>query len=262
MRLVVAFLRRDLRIERSYRAALVGQLIGGLLFLATFGVLSPVIRQDFEAEFGSSYFAFVAVGLAVTGALLSAIQAFSASLREAQVEGTLEAMMLSPSRSEDVVSAMGAWPLLVGIGFSVATLVAAGGFGAGYRINWLALAVTAVLSLAAFAGLGLLGAAAVMVAKRGNPVATLIGMVGSLTAGAYAPVSTFPGWLQAVATANPMTYAVRSWRGALLAGQSPADLAGSLAVLATMAAVALPLGRWSLRRAVGVARRDGTLAGY
>lgn len=262
MRLVLAFLRRDLRIERSYRAALVGQLLGGLLFLATFAVLSPVVRSDFEAEFGSSYFAFVAVGLAVTGALLSALQAFSASLREAQVEGSLEAMMLSPAPSQDVVSAMGAWPLVVGMGFSAVTVVTAAAFGASFRVHWPALALTAVLSLAAFAGLGLLGAAAVMVAKRGNPVATLVGMVGSLTAGAYAPVATFPGWLQAVASANPMTYALRAWRGALLQGRAPGQLAGSLLVLAGLAAAAVPLGRWALRRALAVARRDGTLAAY
>ena len=46
---------------------------------------------------------------------------------------------------------------------------------------------------------GLLSAAGVLLTKRGNPVATIVGMVGSLTAGAYAPVDTFPHWLRWVA---------------------------------------------------------------
>jgi ABC-2 type transport system permease protein len=261
-RLVAAFLRRDLRIERSYRAALIGQAAGGLMFLATFAILTPVVRDDFEARFGTSYLSFVAVGLAVTGALLTALQAFSSSLREAQVEGTLEAMMLSPARSEDVVTAMGAWPLLVGTGFSVGTLAAAAVGGAELHIHPLTLVAAAALSLAAFVGLGLTGAAAVLVAQRGNPVATLIGMAGSLTAGAYAPVETFPGWLQAVAAANHMTYALDAWRAALLSGEPPAAVGRELVVLAGLAVVAVPLGRLSVKRALAVARRNGSLASY
>ena len=260
--LVRAFVRRDFRIERSYRAAVAGQVLGGLLFLATFGVISPIVRSDFDSQFGTSYFAFVATGIAVTGALLAALQSFASSLRDAQLEGTLEGMLLAPVPNEDVVACMGAWPLLVGFGFTTLTITAAWIAGARLSVNWISLGLTAAASLAAFAGLGLIAAAGVMVAKRGNPVATLVGMAGSLSAGAYAPTSTFPGWLRAVASANPMTYALRAWRGALLDARPPADLAGSLAVLAGLAVVALPVSRWALRRALAAARRDGTLATY
>lgn len=259
---LAAFLRRDLRITRTYRAALVGQVAGVLLFLATFGLLSPVVRDDFPERFGTGWLGFVAVGIAVSGVLIAALQSFAAALREGQLDGTLEAMLLAPIPQRRVIALLGAAPLASGVGFGVLGLAAAGVAGAEYRVSPLSLALTSVLSLAAFAALGLAGAAAVLVAKRGNPVAGLIGMAGSLAGGAYVPVDTFPGWLQVLAALNPMAYALEAWRGALLDAAPPNDLLGPLLVLASIAAVGIPAAAWLVGRAVDVARVDGTLAAY
>lgn len=261
-RLAGAFLRRDVRIMRSYRAALVGQLLGTLLFLASFAVVSPIISEDFGDRYGAGYLAFAAVGIAVTGALLSALQAFSESVREAQLEGTLEAVLMAPVRREAVVAAMGAYPVLAGTAAAGLTLAVAAGLAGGFDVHPVSVLLALVVSLAAFAALGLLAAAVVLVAKRGNPVATLIGMVGAVTAGAYAPVDTFPGWLQAVADVNPLTYALDAWRSATLRGEGPGAVAGELGVLGTVAVVVGPLAWWVLGRAIDVARRDGTLVSY
>lgn len=261
-RLFGAFVQRDLRVMRSYRAALLGQVVGTLLFLASFAVVAPLISDDFDDEYGAGYVAFAAVGIAVTGALLSALQAFSESVREAQLEGTLEAILMAPVRREAVIAAMGAYPLLAGTVAAGLTLGVAAGFAGGFDIHPLSTLLVLVVSMAAFAALGLLAAAVVLVVKRGNPLATLVGMVGAVTAGAYAPVDTFPGWLQAVAAINPMTYALDAWRSATLLGEGPAEVAGDLAVLLAVALVVGPLSGWVLRRAIDTARRDGTLVTY
>ena len=261
-RRTAAFVLRDLRVARSYRAALIGQVVGTLLFLASFAVVAPVIRDDFADEYGAGYIAFAAVGIAVTGALLSALQAFSESVREAQLEGTLEAILMAPARREVVLASMGTYPLLAGVVAAGLTLGVAAVAVGGFDVHPVSLALTMIVSLAAFAVLGLLAGAVVLVAKRGNPLATLLGMVGAVTAGAYAPVSTFPGWLQGVARVNPMTYAIDAWRGATLGGEAPGAVAGDLAVLAAVSVVVAPLAWWALRAAVDVARRDGTLVTY
>jgi len=261
-RIVAAFVVRDVRIMRSYRAALLGQVVGTLLFLASFAVVSPIIADGFAEEHGAGYVAFAGVGIAVTGALLSALQAFSESVREAQLEGTLEAVLMAPVRREGVVAAMGAYPLVAGVAAAGLTLGVAAAFAGGFDVHPASLLLALVASVAAFAALGLLAAAAVVVAKRGNPVATLVGMLGAVTAGAYAPVDTFPGWLQAVAAVNPMTCALDAWRAATLQGEGPGAVAGDLAVLAAVAVVVGPLAWWALGRAIDVARRDGTLVTY
>jgi ABC-2 type transport system permease protein len=152
--------------------------------------------------------------------------------------------------------------VLAGLVAAALTLAVAGVAVGGFDVHPVSLVLTVVVSLAAFATLGVLAGAVVLVVKRGNPLATLLGMVGAVTAGAYAPVSTFPGWLQGIATINPMTYAIDAWRGATLSGAGPGDVAGDLAVLAVVTIVVAPIGWWSLRRAVDVARRDGTLVTY
>jgi len=257
-----AFLRRDLRLARSYRAAFLGQFLGIALFLATFGLMSSVVRNDFATRFGSDYFAFAAVGIAVSGALVAALTAFGGALREAQLDGTLEAVLTTPAPQEETVALLGAYPLLFGFVGGAVTLVGAALFGANYDIDVLALVLAAVLSICAFAALGLLTAAGVLIAKRGNPVAGLLGMAGTVAAGAYVPTSTFPGWLQAVAAVNPMTYALRAWRGALLEGRGPSSLAAPLLVLAVLTVVGLPVALTVLRRAIDLARAEGTLATY
>ena len=262
LRLAGAFLRRDLQVARSYRAALAGQVVGTLLFLASFAVVAPVIETDFAERFGTGYIAFAAVGIAVTGALLAALQAFSESVREAQLEGTLEAFLMAPASRPSVVAAMGAYPVVAGFAGALLTLLVAAVATGDFEVQPVSLVLAAVVSLAAFSALGLLAGAAVLLVKRGNPVATLLGMLGSLTGGAYAPVETFPSWLQRVADANPITYALRAWRGALVEGASPGDVGGSLLVLVVLAAVLAPVAWSALGRAVDVARRDGTLATY
>jgi len=262
LRVAGAFLRRDVLVARSYRAALVGQVAGTLLFLASFAVVAPVVDHDFAERFGTGYVAFAAVGIAATGALLAALQAFSESVREAQLEGTLEAFLMAPTTRPAVVTAMGTYPVVAGFAAAALTLVVAGIATGDFDVQPVSLLVAAVASVAAFSALGLLAGAAVLVIKRGNPVATLVGMVGSVTGGAYAPVDTFPSWLRGVAAANPITYALKAWRGALVAGKSPGELGHPLLVLAGVAVVIGPLAWWALTRAIDVARADGTLATY
>ena len=262
MRRLRAFLARDLRVLRSYRAAVVGQLLGTLLFLASFAVVSSVVRRDFELRFGAGYAAYASVGIAITGALLTAVQAFADSVREAQLEGTLEAMFLAPVRREAVVAGMGAFPIAVGVVTATVAMLAVAGATRDFRVDALTVLLALPLSVVAFAGVGLLSAAGVMLAKRGNPIATIVGMVGSLTAGAYAPVDTFPHWLRWVAHVNPMTYALEVWRGGLLFGKAPGDVAGPLAVLAGVAVFMVPVSWWALGRSIDIARTDGTLGSY
>ena len=201
-------------------------------------------------------------GIAVSGALLGALSAFSGSLREAQLDGTLEAVLLAPVAHRRLVALLGAWPLPFGFAGAALTLSIAAGVAGGFHVNAVSLVLVLVLSAGAFGAFGLLAAAVVLVAKRGNPVSGVIGMAGSVAAGAYVPTETFPRWLQVIAGANPMTYALRAWRGALLEGVGPSDLGGPLLVLLALCVAGIPLALMALRRCIDLARSDGTLCVY
>src|SRR4051812_27653859 len=152
---------------RSYRAAFLGQVLGTLLFLASFAVVAPLVRDDFASTYGSGYASFAAVGVAITGVLLSALQAFSESIREAQLEGTLEAILMAPVRREALVAAMGAYPVVAGLAGATLTLTVAAVAIGDFDPNAASAVLAAVTSLGAFAALGLLAGAIVLVVKRG-----------------------------------------------------------------------------------------------
>jgi ABC-2 type transport system permease protein len=64
---------------------------------------------------------------------------------------------------------------------------------------------------------------------------------------AFAPLDTMPGWMQAIATANPVTHATEALRGHVLGTATAGDTAIALAAAVAMGvAVAVPpAGRWS-----------------
>jgi ABC-2 type transport system permease protein len=262
LRLARAFLRRDLQVARSYRIAFISQAVGTILFLAAFAVVTPIVSDDFSSRYGAGYTAYAAVGIAVTGTLLSALQTFAESIREAQLDGTLEVVLMTPASRPSVIAAMGAFPVLAGLVSTALTLILAAVATGDFSIAPLSLVLAALASIAAFSALGLLAGAAMLVVKRGNPVASIVGLLGAIAGGAYAPVDTFPGWLQRIADINPITYALDAWRGALLEGRGPGSIADSLLVLVAIAVAITPLAWHALGKALDLARTDGTLATY
>ena len=120
----------------------------------------------------------------------------------------------------------------------------------------------ALLALASFSGLGLLATATLIQTKRGG---TLIGFAASafaLLGGVFYPVSILPGWLQAMAHALPISYALDGVRRASLRSPDLAAIGLDALVLVLYTAVLLPLAflvsGWSVDRA----RRAGSLAQY
>ena len=54
---------------------------------------------------------------------------------------------------------------------------------------------------------------------------------------AFAPLDTMPGWMQAIATANPVNHATEALRGAVLGTTTTSDVAGALLAAAALWAI-------------------------
>jgi ABC transporter DrrB family efflux protein len=66
---------------------------------------------------------------------------------------------------------------------------------------------------------------------------------------AFVPISTMPGWMQAFASNQPVTYVVNTMRSLALGGPMAADLWKSIAWLAGIFIVFVPLAVRAYRRA-------------
>jgi ABC-2 type transport system permease protein len=279
LRRMAAFFLRDLRVELSYRLALVLQL-GGLawmLVLVYFGG-RLVGAQPALAPYGGDWFRFVVLGYAPLEYLRVALFGFSGRLREAQTLGTLEAMLTTRAGIPTIVFGSVAYP------FALATVRAALFFAAGLlsapaslptpdaivvvtyaglsllTVEWTVVLTFMALSLLTFGALGLLSASFVMVFKKGDPVSWIFFGTSTLLSGLFFPTSVL-GRAEPVSRLFPLTYAMEGSRlGAQ--GVPLAELRTEALVLLGFSVVLVPLSTWCFRAALDRARRDGTLSHY
>lgn len=96
MKKPLAFLKRDLLIEVSYRFSFVFQVVSILLSIASYYFLARFIGSSLIPgldAYGGDYFAFVLIGVALYDYLTTSLDAFSRSIRESQLAGTMEALL-------------------------------------------------------------------------------------------------------------------------------------------------------------------------
>lgn len=264
---ILAFLVRDFFIATSYRLSFLLQLSGVFFAVTSFYFLSRLFGQSPEllAEYGGDYLSFAVVGLALMSYFHTSFQSFATSIRNEQVQGTLEAVLLTPTGVATFAVASSAWDFL----WSTWTAAVYIGFGwllFGVEIRGsLALGLgLLLLTILVFSSLGVLSASFVMVFKRGDPMAFVLGGLSAMLGGVFYPVRVLPEWLQSLAALLPITHALDGLRRVLLTGATASDpmVQRDIMVLLLFGAVATPASLLAFRAAVKLARREGTLVQY
>ena len=267
VRIMWAFIRRELSALGGYRAAFVIRLLGVGLAIASTVFLSRfvgAVANPYLASYGGNYLGFMVLGLLAATFQQVGVSGLAQRIRTAQMMGTLEAEIATPAPPWMVLGAppmyeFGAAALRSAAYLCAATLMLGLDLG---RANWLSLALAMPLIIAAFSGLGLLAAGTTMLVRKLNPVAMVIGSLSFFLSGVLYPVSVLPGWLRALAQLLPLTHALAVLRGALLVGAGPAALARSFVALTIFAGVLAPVGAAVFAYALRRARIDGSLSHY
>lgn len=185
-------------------------------------------------------------------------------LRGEQMHGTLESNWLCPTWRASLLLGGALTKLLVSLLFMAIALVEFRVFfGVQLLGGNLGLALLVLLlTIPIIHGIGIAFASMVLRFKEANAMVFLVRGFFMVFCGITFPVAVLPGWMQAVAAALPLTYAIRAMRGALLANAGFAELRGDLAVLAVFALLT-PLAGYSLFLSVERgARRRGDLGQY
>jgi ABC-2 type transport system permease protein len=267
LRVLVAFIRRELAALGGYRTAFFvrffgfGLAAGSLLFMSRF--VGAAVNPHLAAYRGN-YLGFVVLGFLGTEFQQVGVQGLAQRIRIAQMMGTLEAEVATPAAPWMVLGAPPVYEFAVSSLRSAAYLVGAKlllGLDLS-RVNWVSLAVAIPLIVAAFSGLGLLAAASTMLVRRMNPVSMVIGSLSFFLSGVMYPVSVLPGWLRAVGRILPLTHALAVLRGALLVGAGPGELRDSFLALLVFAGLLAPIGAGLFAYALKRARLDGSLSHY
>ncbi len=268
-----AFVWRDFLIEVSYKSAFI-LYFGGVIFSVGIwfffsGFLQENLKDKMDSLTGGNLFAFILFGIAPYHYQQVSLSAFGSRFREEQVTGTLEAMLVCPTRTPLVIFASALFEfiftsfrvvlyIIVGMIFSLFTsrpiALHAGGLPAALII-FILMVLTSV-------GIGIMAAAFVMYFKKGEVLVTLISSASALLGGVFFPTGALPGFAQPFSKLLPISYTTDGVRRALLTGEGMLDLMPQIQVLALFAVILLPLGLFIFRVALRAARRDGTLVQY
>jgi ABC-2 type transport system permease protein len=267
IRKVPAFMRRDLLVMLSYRVAFVSDILAIAVQAAMFGFIAKLVDESRLPSYGgvqAGYFEFVMIGVVITTVSGLLLQRVATAIRQEQMIGTLEALLISPTSPTTVQAGSVAFDLIF-IPVRIAALMLAVSFTLGLDFE-AAGALPALALLIAFVpfvwGLGLLAAAAIVTFRRGTGLlGAAMGMLG-LVSGAFFPLVLLPMWLQHLAEANPVAIVMEGTRNALIGGADWGSVASDAVVLLPVSAFALFAGVTAFRAALNREHRRGTLGLY
>lgn len=264
---VGAFLRRDLLVAWSYRVDFFGDIASLLVQVFMFYFIGLLVDPATLPSFGgepTSYLEFVAIGIALGTFVQLALSQVAGALREEQFQGTLECLLLTPTRTLTIQLGALAYDLIyVPVRTALFLVIIAVGFGLDFYMDGILPALVVLMLVIPFVwGLGVASAAAVLTFRRGEGVVALFATLLTVASGAYFPLTVLPTWLQTAAEANPFAIALESMRDAVLGGTGWSEVLPAVVLLAPMAAASLALGYALYVRALRRELRRGTLGDY
>jgi ABC-2 type transport system permease protein len=268
LRRIWAFIVRDWRLELSYRMQFFLRVLSILIVVTTLFFISKIFTGFTDPRFAQWRDPLAAwlTGLAVLNYFMTGFSSLANAIRQEQVQGTLESVLMSPISLPTVVVASSAWAFVQATIFSSLYLLFGWlFFDVHYRGNFLLALAFLLLTTVVLSCLGILSASFAMVFKRGDPFGIFLGAGSALFSGVFFPtqlIREYAGGLAHISRILPATYGLDGIRRVLIEGQGLAQVREPLITLLAFLAVLLPISLWVFARAVRRAKREGSLIQY
>jgi ABC-2 type transport system permease protein len=239
------------------------EAIYGPLELAVYYFISLTFADASSADLqgAPSYFAYAAIGVILGAVVAAASSNIGLALREEQLTGTLEALIIQPVRTLELCTGLLGFPLIFAFARACVYLVIAAVWMNLdiSQTSWVGLAMILVTAGGAVASLGILSGALVLIYKRGQTFAGIA--IGGMTvlSGAVFPIQALPRPLEAVARIVPIRFAFDGARAALFRGEGWSKDA---LLLLAFAVVLVPLAVLAFSAALARARKTGSMSIY
>ena len=262
-----AFLRRDLLLAWSYRMVFFSDLANLAAQMLLFFYIGKLVPREALPTYGdtpATYLEFVTIGLVINVFVQVALTRMADALRQEQMIGTLEALMVTPTATATVQLGSAVFDLVY-MPLRTAVFLAFMVIVAGVQLEPSGIAPSAVILIAFIPfvwGLGIASAAGILTFKRGSGVMGFGALLLGLTSGAFFPLSLLPAWIAALAEYNPLAVAIEGLREALLGGTGWTEVGSALLLLIPLSALSLLAGSLLFRLALRRERRRGTLGLY
>lgn len=186
---------------------------------------------------------FLLLGTLVWAYLSAVLDDISLVITWERWEGTIEHTLMAPVPRAVHLLGMSAFGIMhalfrTALIFAIALPFFNVDFG---QADWVAAMLVIAVGSASVAGLGILtGVLPLLYPERGTQMSFMIQAVVLLVSGVYYSVDVLPGWLQIVSYVSPATYILDGIRAAMIDGDGPAEIAGTLATLAAFGVFLVP----------------------
>lgn len=267
MNKLFAFLWRDFLIMFSYRFRLVlsfFSMLAAVFMLFFMGRMFQGGFSEYLSRYGNDYFAFALLGMCVSTFVSTGLYSLSSSIRGAQMEGTLEVLLVTPSSPNLILFGNSLWSFIEAF-FMTVIYLALTILIVGISITFLeVLLVLLVLLLTflCFLSLGMISAAFIMTFKQGNPINMIFGASSYFLGGILFPIEVMPKFLQVFSFMLPISHATRAVREILLVQGGSGEWKFTLIYLAGFSLLFFPAGIISLRLALARAKKEGSLVQF
>jgi ABC-2 type transport system permease protein len=262
---VAAIFRRDALVALSYPGNFALSWLAIVIEVVVVWYISRLIPPS--PKFGSTgvavgYFQFVAINSAFVRFQSAALNSFAESIRDAQLTGTLEIVLATPTQLPTLVLSSAVWSFAFTSLQTGLFLLIAIPFGLDlHHVNLITAGAFLILTVGAVSPLGVLAASLSMVIKKTGPVEFISSASAQLFGGVFIPLRMLPVGLQIVGWMLPITHALNGFRAAA-AGVSLSGVAPDALWLLVASLVLMPFSLWVFAKSVQKARVDGTLSMY
>lgn len=263
----LAFLKRDFLINSSYKLSFLFDSVSIFLSVITFFFISKIFGSNvsqYLTNYGGDYFPFVLIGIALYEYLSMAMNTFAQAIGQEQETGTLEAILLSPTKISTVLISGSLWNFLF-TSFNIFLYLLLGVLFFNFptdKINIAATAIILFLTVTSFSALGIISASFILILKKGDPVNWLFSGISRFLGGVYFPIAILPLWVQKISYLLPITYSLHGIRMAILMGHSIKDIWLDIFALILFSIISLPLSVLCFKFAIRRAKKAGSLVYY
>ena len=177
-------------------------------------------------------------------------------------EGTIEYTFMAPLARPVHLLGMGAFAVFYGVLRTAALfVVVALFFGLSFpQADFAAALVLLAVASVSFVGIGMVTAVLPLISpEKGAQLGFIAQGLLLVVSGVYYPIDVMPGWMQAIATLSPATYALEGIRAAVLDGAGLGAVWGDLWPLMVSGVVAIPAGLAVFGAGERYAKRHGKL---
>ena len=271
LRRIRAFFLRDFQLALSYRFEFFIKILWILGVTTTFFFIAQMANTGIfisQYEQWQELLPAWLVGLAMLNYFLVGFGSLANAIRQEQMQGTLESVLLTPINVPTVIISSSAWAYIEATFYSFLYLFFGWlFFNVSYKGSFLLASMFLILTTLVLACLGILSASFAMVFKRGDPFAILLGAGTALFSGVFYPKEMLQSELgqtggRLLSDINPATHGIDAIRGILIQGKGLSEVEEQLFILLGFLAVLLPFSLWVFSRAIKRAKREGSLIQY